>query len=157
MGFNISRQRLYASLLILGAGFLLFRTIMMLSQGSLNVFVSWVSILLIAEFLIDLGCLSSSTFWWISNDKNKASIPLRFAAAVIIVHAMRVLVFVLGRVGPWVDFDVRPEHRALHNTRWSWTGVYFAAIMSVLSICVLIIVWRLRRRARKKSLTNPPL
>ncbi len=152
MGFNISKQRLYASLLILGAGFLLFRTIMLISQGSLSIYVSWVSILLIAEFLIDLGCLLSSIFWWINDDENKASIPLRFAAVVIILHAVRVLIFVLGRVGPWIDFDVRPEHRALHYTRWSWTGVYFAAIMSILSVFVLIIVWRLRRRTRRKKI-----
>jgi hypothetical protein len=125
---------------------------MLVSQGSLNVFVLWVSILLIAELLIDLACLVSLIFWWISDDENRASTPLRLAAAVIIVHAVRVLIFVLGRVGPCIDFDVRPEHRALHHTRWSWAGVYFAAIMSVLSILGLIIVWRLRWRARRRKL-----
>ncbi len=148
MSVNISKQRVYASLLILGAGFLFSRTIMLIAQGSLSVFVLWVSILLIAESLIDLSCLLSSVSWWISNDKKKASKPLRFAAAVIIAHAVRVLIFVLGRVGPWIDFDVNLEYRALHYTRWSWGGVYFAAIMSVLSVFVLIVIWRLRRRAK---------
>lgn len=149
MGFSIPKQRLYASLLILGACILLFRTIMMISEGSLDVLVLWVSILLIAEFLIDLGWLLSSIIWWISNDKKKASIPLRLASAAIILHAVRVLIFVLGRVGPWIDFDVRPEHGALHYTRWSWTTVYFAAIMSALGVLGVIIIWRLMRRAKK--------
>ncbi len=149
MGIHLSRQRLYASLLILGACILLFRSVMMLSDGALDVLVLWVSVLLIAEFLIDLGWLSSSIFWWISNDENKASIPLRLAATAIIVHAMRVLIFVLGRVGPWIDFDVRPEHRALHDTRWSWSGVYFAAILSVLGVIGVLIIWTLRRRAKR--------
>lgn len=152
MGVRLSRQRLYASLLILGAGFLLFRTIMLLAQGSLNVFVLWVSTLLVGELLVDLACFVSSIFWWISDDEDRAGTPLRLTAAVIIVHALRVLIFVLGRVGPWIDLDVRPEYRALHDTRWSWAGVYFAAIMSVLSIVGLIIVWRLRRRARRREL-----
>jgi len=98
MGVNVSKQRLYASLLILGACILLFRTIMMLSQGALDVLVLWVSVLLITELLIDLGCLLSSIFWWIDNDKNKARIPLRLGATAAILHAVRVLIFVFGRV-----------------------------------------------------------
>jgi hypothetical protein len=149
-GFNISRQRLYASLLILGAAFLFFRTIMLIAQGSLSVFVLWVAVLLIAESLIDLGCVVSSLSWWIRDDETRASVPLRFAAAVIIVHAVRVLIFVLGRIGPWVNCDVRPEYRALHDTRWTWFGVYFAAVMSALSIIVLIVIWRVRRHVQRK-------
>ena len=101
MGLDVSRQRLYASVLILGACVLLFRTVMMISQGLLDVLVLWVSLLLIAEFLIDLAWLFSSINWWISKDRNKASLPLRLASAAIILHAVRVLIFVLGRVGPW--------------------------------------------------------
>ena len=150
MGLNIAKQRLYATIFILGAAFLTFRTIMLIAQGNLSVFFFWVSILLIAELFIDLGCVLSSITWWISNDKNKASIPLKFAAAVIIVHAVRVLIFVIGRVGPWINFDVRPEYRTLHDARWSWFGVYFAAVMSFLSIIVLIVIWRLRRCAKSR-------
>lgn len=152
MGSNLSKQRLYASLLILGACILLFRTIMMLSEGALDVLVLWVSILLIAEFFIDLGWLSSSIIWWISNDENKSSIPLRLAATAIIVHAVRVLIFVLGRVGPWIDFDVRPEQRALHDARWSWFGVYSAAILSVSGVIGVLIIWTLWRRAKRKKI-----
>ncbi|TKJ48041.1 hypothetical protein CEE34_00325 [Candidatus Aerophobetes bacterium Ae_b3a] len=150
MSFNVSKQRLYASLLILGACILLFRTITMLSQGALDVLVLWVSVLLIVELLIDTGCILSSVRWWITNDESKARIPLRIGAAAAILHSARVLIFVLGRVGPWIDFDVRPEHRALHSTPWSWGWLYFAAIMSVLGVIGAFIIWILRRRAKKK-------
>ena len=148
-----SRQRLYASLIILGASFLFFRTIMLLSQGTLEVFFLWVSVLLIAEMLLDAACLISSIKWWITNDKNYDRIPLRLGAAVVILHAVRVLIFVLGRTGPWIDFDVRPVHRALHAARWSWGGVYFAAIMSALSVIALFIIWK-KRRSGRKSVCN---
>lgn len=150
MSLTLSRQRLYASLLALGASILLYRTITMLVQGTLNILVLWVSILLIAEMLLDLSCLLSSIRWWIKNDKNKASLPLRFGAAAAVLHAIRVLIFVMGRVGPWIDFDVRPEQRVMHDTRWTWTGVYFAAILSGLGIIGVIVIWTLIRRARKK-------
>ena len=149
MGYRVSRQRIYASLLALGAGFLLYRTITMISQGALNIFVLWVSILLIAELMLDLSCLLSSIRWWISKDRAKARIALRLGAAVIILHALRVLVFVLGRVGPWINFDVRPEHQEAHLNTWTWTGVYFAAIMAVLGVTGVIIIWILIRRANK--------
>jgi hypothetical protein len=154
MSFNVPKQRLYASLLILGAGTLLSRTIVMLSQGALDVLVLWVSALLIAEMLLDASCLLSSIRWWITNDKNSDRIPLRLGAAAAILHAVRVLIFVLGRIGPWIDFDVRPVHRALHATRWSWGEVYFAAIMSVLGVIGVLIIWTFRRRAKKRS-QNP--
>jgi hypothetical protein len=124
---------------------------MLLSQGALEVYVLWVSVLLIAEMLLDAACLLSSIRWWITNDKNKDRIPLRLCAAVVILHAVRVLIFVLGRTGPWIDFDVRPVHRALHATRWSWAGVYFAAIMSFLSVIAVLIIWTFRRRRHKSG------
>jgi len=123
----------------------------MLFQGALDVLVLWVAVLLIAELLIDAGCLLSSIRWLIANDRSKASIPLRMGAAAASLHAVRVLIFVFGRVGPWMDFDVRPEHRALHATRWSWGWLYFAAIMSVLGVIGVITIWALRRRAKKNS------
>jgi hypothetical protein len=140
MIFNLSKQRVYAALLILGSGILLFRTIQMLSNNAFDYLVLWVFILLIAELLIDAGCLISSVWWWISNDQNNDSIPLRFGAAATILHAVRVLIFVLGRTGPWINFDVRPEHRALHHLRWTWFWVYFAAIMSVLGVIGVVII-----------------
>ncbi len=83
MGYGVSRQRIYASLLALGAGFLLYRTITLISQGALDI------------------------------------------------------------------FDVRPEYHAEHSETWTWAGVYFAAIMSVLGVIGVIIIWILIRRAKK--------
>jgi hypothetical protein len=148
MLFNLSKQRFYALLIILGSGFLLFRTIVMIFEGSLEFFVLWVAALLIFELLIDAGCLFSSVIWWISNKKSKSVLPLRLAAAVIIVHAVRVFIYVLGRLEPLYNFDVRPEFRALHHTRWSWESVYFAGIMSALSIIVLLIIWLIKNRKK---------
>jgi hypothetical protein len=150
MSFSLSKQRFYASLLILGACILLFRTIMMLFQGALEVLVLWVSALLIAELVLDAACLGSSIRWWIADDKEYDRTPLRLGAAAALLHAARVLIFVLGRVGPWINFDVRPAQRALHSTRWSWEGVYFAAIMTVLGVIGVLIIWRLRRRTKKQ-------
>ncbi len=123
----------------------------MLVQGALGVLVAWVSVLLIAELLIDASCLASCIAWYVANDRSKARLPLRFGAAAAILHAIRVLIFVMGRAGPWINFDVRPEQRSLHDARWTWTGVYFAAIMAILGIIGVLIIWGLIRRARKKQ------
>jgi signal transduction histidine kinase len=147
----MTKQRTIASLLILGSGFLLYRTLFLLSQGALEIQVWWVSVLLFVEMLIDFTCLMSSVRWFITNDRNGAALPLQLTAAVIIIHALRVLIFVLGRTGPWINFDVLPEHRALHATRWTWEGVYLAAILAGLSVIGLIIFWRLRARKKRKS------
>jgi len=153
MAAKASKQRVYASLLMLGSCILLFRSQFMIYSGALDINVLWVSVLLVAEFFVDLGCFISTIYWWIKNDENKAYIALRFGAAAAILHAFRVLIFVLGRTGPWIDFDVKPVHQAMHPTRWNWDQVYFAAIMSILGIIGVIIIWRIRRR-RKKSTFN---
>jgi len=150
MGNNISKQRHYASFLILGAGILLFRAITMLSEGALFTLVLWVSVLLLAEFLIDSGCLLSSVRWWITQDKNHSRIPLRLGASAAILHAVRVLIYVIGRVGPWVDFDVKPAHRVMQADEWSWTWLYIAAVLSVLGVIGVWIICTLDRRAKRK-------
>jgi hypothetical protein len=133
---------------------LLFRTIAMIFDGSLAVLFLWVSILLFAEFSVDLACLLSSVLWWISTDQNRASLPLKLGASAAILHAVRVLIFVMGRVGPWIDFDVRAEHRALHFTRWTWSGVYLAVILTILGLIGVFVIWILRRRASRRKINN---
>jgi hypothetical protein len=154
MSTFISKQRMYASLLVLGACVLLFRAVVMIFEGSLGFLVLWVSILLIAEFGVDLACLLNSVVWWISNDINRASLPLKLGASAVILHAVRVLIFVMARVGPWIDFDVRAEHRALHHTRWTWQGVYLASILTVLGLIGVCAIWAIRRK-RSRKLSNP--
>lgn len=152
----MSKQRIYATLLILGSGILLSLTIHMLSNDAYDYLVLWVFILLIAELLVDAACLLSSLWWWITNDPENDRIPLRFGAAAAILHAIRILVFVLGRTGPWINFDVRPEHQALHHLRWTWFWVYFAGIMSILGLIGVIVIWRLRKKnlSRRRSERN---
>ncbi|WP_273565688.1 hypothetical protein [Maribacter halichondriae] len=145
------KQRIYAALLFVGAGVLLTRTIIMLSQGALETLTWWASALLLLELLIALACMVSSVKWFIRNDQSEDHIPLRLGAAITILHAFRVLIFVIGRAGPWVDFDIRPGKEALH---WNWELVYFAAVMSVIGILGVIIIWRIRRRSKKDILDH---
>ena len=114
---NWSRQRLYASLLALGATILLSPTLVMLTQGALSVLVLWVSGLLILELILVITTLLGAVRWWMTSAQKDAVFALRAGAAATILHALRVLIFVLGRTGPWIDFDVKPEHRALHSER----------------------------------------
>jgi len=114
---KFSGHRFYASLLTLGACILLYRTIMMLSKGALETLVAWVSALLIVELLVDLSCLLSSIRWGIYDSREYSKLALRLGAAAAILHAFRVLIFVLVRIGPWIDFDVRPEQREMHAER----------------------------------------
>jgi hypothetical protein len=146
---NPVRQRVYATLLALGASILTYRTVTMISQGALNILALWVSILLFIEMLIDIACFLTTIPWWISKDRSRAITPLRLGAAAALFHAFRVLVFVLGRAGPWKNFDVRPEQIEAHTNTWTWAGVYFAAIMSILGVTGVIIIWMLIRRANK--------
>lgn len=145
------QQRLYAVLMIFGAGILLTRTIIMVSQNAPNILASWVFTLLIIELLIDTACLISSVNWFVSNHSTKSKIPLRLGAAAAIFHALRVLVFVIGRIGPWINFDVRLEQRALHHLTWTWAGLYFATIMSILGVIGVLVIWKLIRHHKTKN------
>jgi hypothetical protein len=150
MRIKHSRQRFYASLLSVGAAFLLFRTFSMMSVGqAFKIFVVWVSALLVAESILDLACLIGSVRWVIAPDQRKASRALRLCVAVIILHAIRVLVYVLGRTGPWINFDMKPIYRAYHVTNWFW--VYFAGICSALSLAAVVVVWQIWKRVRMKK------
>jgi hypothetical protein len=144
---RLSKQRIYAFLLILGASILLFLTSRMIFvQRAFEILVLWVFILLILEFLVDISCFVSSLRWLISNDERKATIPLQIGATAAILHALRVLIYVLGRTGPWLNFDIKPEYLSLYSFDWFW--VWFAATLSVLGIIGVIVIWMLRRRAK---------
>ncbi len=140
-----TNQRIYSSLLALGAGVLLFRTIrMMLVESALEVLVPWVIFLLFAEFLLDLLCLILSIRWMLVGTSNVVILPLRVGAAAAILHAIRVLIYVLGRTGPWLNFDVKPEYHISYIFDWFW--VYFAATFSLLGIIGVIVIWWIRRK-----------
>ena len=118
---------------------------MFFEQG-LEILVLWVIILTIVEFIIDFSCIIGSLRWLISNDALKATFPLQLGAAAAILHAIRVLIYVLGRTGPWVNFDVKPIYRSSYSFDWFW--VWFTAILSVLGVIGVIVIWRLRRRSK---------
>lgn len=107
----------------------------------------WVMTLTVAEMMIDLATGAAAARWWRSRAPRHGRLALTAGAIATVLHAGRVLVFVVGRTGPWVDFDVRPEHRDGHGERWSWNGVVFAAAMSVLGVIGVVVVWRARRRS----------
>jgi len=134
-------------LLIAGAGVLLARTIALLAGGARAVLKSWVVALTVIEMIVDIVTVLGAARWWRSRIPRHARLPLRVAAAATLLHAVRVLVFVLGRTGPWIDFDVRPEHRADHRERWRWAEVAFAGVMSAFGVVGVVVVWRARRRS----------
>ena len=140
----ISRQRIYALLLILGASVLVSRTLrLMFAEQGLEILVLWVIILTIVEFLIDISCIIGSLRWLISNDALKATFALQLGAAAAIFHAIRVLIYVLGRTGPWVKFDVKPIYHSSYTFEWFW--VWFAATLAALGVIGVVLIWRLRR------------
>jgi len=143
-----NRQRTYAALVGIGIWVLLTRTILMTAQGWLAKFVPWVAALLALELLLNVGVFLTATWWWIGATERRSIPPLRLTAATVIVHAVRVAIFVLGETGPWHDFDVRPIFRTGSVAEWHW--VVFAAVLAALSLVGLTVVWR-HRRARCHS------
>lgn len=144
----MKKQRIYAALLLLGASILLYRTIsMMLFENALKILAGWVIGLLFLEFFIDLGCLLSAVNWLVKGKGKNAALPLRLGAMATILHALRVLIYVLGRTGPWVNFDVKPAYRNSYTFDWFW--VYFAGILSVLGIVGAVVIWWMISRNKK--------
>lgn len=144
---TVSRQRVYAALLGLGACILLFRATLMTVQGYLGILLPWVAALLVVELALDLGCLLATIRWWIAGVEARASLPLRLGAGATILHAVRVLIYALGRTAPLLDFDVRPERRAGLGDQGGWFWVWFALILSILGLIGVLVIWMLRRRA----------
>jgi len=140
-----NRQRTYATFFGLGIWILLARTIVMMTDGSLHALVWWVSGLLVLEFLLNVGTFLGASWWWIGGTEKRAWLALRFTAAAVIVHAVRVLIYALGDVGPWPHFDVRPAYRAAQVVDPTWVAL--ASTLAALSLVVLFVIWRLRRRA----------
>ena len=124
-----------------GAAFMLWRTIVLISAGTLGVYVPWVGGLLVVEAAVDSMTLGLAVLWLVTGRSSHQKMTLRATVAVVLVHALRVSIFVLGRTGPWIDFDIRPEERVRYAESWSWTGVVIAGGLAALSICALLAVW----------------
>jgi len=134
--------------LAVGAGFMFGRTIVLIGGGALATYTRWCAGLLVLESIVDLMALITVVAWGLKRGARAEAIAMRAVASVVILHAIRVLVFVLGRTGPWIDFDIRLEHRVAYADQWTWAGVVFAAVMAALSLIVLAVVWRARRAGR---------
>ena len=146
----MNKQKLYSSLLVLGASILLFRTIRLLTlENGWEVLAHWVIVLTFIEMTIDASCILFSFHWLLRNSKSSKSISLRLIASAVIFHAFRVLIYVLGRTGPWINFDVKPQYRSAHDVDMFW--VYIAAILSVLGILGVIIIWLAIKRAKRQD------
>jgi hypothetical protein len=149
MEHTSSRQRLCAALLGAGACILLFRTTLMIAQGYLSILLPWVAGLLLVELALDLCCLLGSIRWSVAGGEARARLPLRLGAAVTILHAVRVLIYALGRTAPLLNFDVRPERRVVIGDQGGWFWVIFASVLSILGLIGVLVIWLLRRRLRK--------
>jgi hypothetical protein len=146
----MNKQKLYSLVLILGASILLFRTIRLLTiENGWNTLADWVIALTFFEMAIDILCIIFSSHWLFRNSNSSKSIALHLGAYAAFFHAFRVLIYVLGRTGPWINFDVKPEFRSTHNVNIFW--VYFAAILSVLGILGVTIIWLNIKRNKGKN------
>jgi len=139
--------------MILGAGILLFRTIRLLSvEKGWTMLAEWVIGLTFVEMAIDLLCIFFSIQWLLSKEGNNKKFALQLGAAAALFHAFRVLIYVLGRTGPWINFDLKPEYQADHEGNMFW--VYFAAILSLVGIVGVIVIWRLIQKARREKINR---
>lgn len=133
------KQKLYSLVLILGASILLFRSIRLLTiENGWNTIADWVIVLTFIEMAIDIFCIIFASHWLFRNSNSSKSIALKLGAYAAIFHAFRVLILVLGRTGPWINFDVKPEFRSTYHLDTFW--IYFAATLSILGILGVIII-----------------
>lgn len=142
---SIDPDRLGAVLVGGGISILLVRAVVLI-RGSRRILARWVVDLAVAELALDTATLAASMRWWSTGAPRHGRLARRLAAAAIVLHAVRVLIFVLGRLRPFKDFDVRPDQRSGHDQRWSWGQVWFAGVMSVLGVIGVVVV---RRRGRR--------
>lgn len=142
------------SLLIGGASILLYRTVALLSAGATKVLKRWVVGLTIAEMIVDVTTIAQSARAWCTRHPRHLRWALRAGAAATLLHAIRVAIFVLGRTGPWKDFDVRPEQRDDHGERWTWAQVVFAGVLSALGVVGVVLIWLARRSGRRARFSS---
>lgn len=140
-------RRCGPGLLIAGACVLLYRTVALLAGEARAVLKRWVVALTVIEMIVDVVTVIAAARWWRTRAPAHSRLPMRAGAVATVVHAGRVLVFVLGRTGPLADFDVRPERRADHRERWSWAQVVVAGVLSTLGLIGVVAIWRVRRRS----------
>jgi hypothetical protein len=146
----MNKQKAYPLLMILGASILLFRTIRLLTvENGWETLAIWVITCTFIEMVIDLSCIAFSVLWFINIYPDSKKIALKLGAAAAIFHAFRVLIYVLGRVGPFQDFDLKPQFRHTREVEMFW--VYFASILSIMGVLGVIIIWRRMKNSRAQA------
>jgi len=135
----IRKEKAPPLLMIFGASILLFRTIRLLYfEDGLIILALWTKILTFIEMIIDLLCVFVSFKWLKESDYRFRSISLWLGSIATIFHALRVLIYILGRFGPWKDFDKDPVYRLQGTTNIFW--VLFAGILSVIGVFGVMII-----------------
>jgi len=148
---TLHRNRIYAALLMTGASVLVYRAVSMIANASLTTLVPWVAGLILLELCLDAACFLVAVPWLLSGDSMRGVIPLRIGVLCTIVHAIRVVTFVLGRLDtPWKDFDVRDGHRKVHGERWNWPQVCFAGFASSASVSAVVLATVVFQRPRPR-------
>jgi len=148
----MKESKLYSLLIIFGAFTLLFRTIrLLIFEDGLIILEIWVKILTIIEMIFDILCLFFSFKWLIKEGSNNRDYSLKFGVIITLFHAFRVLIFVIGRIGPWKDFDKIPEYRFTDDSNLFW--VYFASILSISGVIGVFLI-KLNLRKQSMNLTN---
>lgn len=148
---STSRRRVYAVALLLGGAVLLVRAITLFSQGAIARWTPWVGFSLWVETTVIVIALTTLVLWLVDPSDRRTTAALVVTTVLVLVHAFRVAVFALGRTGPWVDFDVRPEFRADHGALWTWGEVWFASGAALVSLVVTMVVWRHRRAGSRAA------
>ena len=141
-------NRVWPILLMAGGAILVTRAMVLIGGGSTERFVSWLAFLTWVELALAVAACASAAVWAWRPEPANVTRTLKVAASLTLLHAIRVAVFVVGRIGPFRDFDVRPEWRADHAGTWTWGEVWFAGLAAALSLVVLVAVWRYRRAKR---------
>ena len=142
---KFGKQRLFALFIGVGISILFLRTLrMILIENAINVLIIPLVILLFIEMLIDGLCILSSIYWFIKNREQNSSISLKLAAIGILLHAIRVLFYALGRIRVFLDFDIKDAYKGQHAVDIFW--VYFAVVMSLLGVIGVLVVWSLRKK-----------
>jgi hypothetical protein len=139
-------DRVQAVLTASGISILLARATI-IAVGSRSILKRWVIGLAAVELVLDAATVGTSIRWWMTNLRRHRRLPFQLATAATLLHAVRVLVFVLGRFRPLKDFDVRPAHRHGHDRHWTWGQVSFAAVMSSIGVAGVFV---LRNRVRPR-------
>ena len=113
-------------------------------EHALEMLLPWVVFALFAELLADAACIGLSLRWAFLGEMRASRTALRVGAAATILHAFRVMIYVLGRTGPWRDFYRRLEFRGSSTVDWFW--VWFAAVPSVAGLLAILVIFLLRKR-----------